>query len=185
MKKWGIVILIFIVVAALYFIEFNKIETGETSNAMPTLDELKFDEEAKNWDEFYKVRATILDGQRAHFDIPQKLQQSVGETMELSGAAVFFSPGCKAVGDKIAVHSFFLYPTLGLANACVHLPEVAMRWTIRINLEKDWIITTTDMIDAQVKVNGIFRIDTDKPYEAAFFIDNASVEILQDKEVGS
>lgn len=184
MKKWGSIIFIVFLFAGLYFIEFSKIETENISSQnMPTLDDLKYDETTRNWEEFYKVRATIIDGQTAEFDIPQKLKAKVGNKIKLSGAAVFFSPGCKFVGDKIAVHSFFLYPTLGLANACVHLPEVAMRWTIRINLADDWEISQTDMIDAVVKVSGTFRIDTSKPYEAAFFLDNAGVEFSQEKEV--
>ncbi|MDB4584362.1 DUF3299 domain-containing protein [Draconibacterium sp.] len=184
MKKWGIAILIIVVVAGLYFIEYSKIETGNvTSNAMPTLDDLRVNEAARNWDKFYRVRATIIDGQNAEFSIPKDLLESVGKEMKLTGAAVFFSPGCKAVGDKIAVHSFFLYPTLGLANACIHLPEVAMRWTVRINLKEDWVISGTDMIDAVVNVQGKFRIDTNKPYESAFFLDSAKVEIVTEEEV--
>lgn len=183
MKKWGIAILILGLIAGLYFIEFSKINSSDkTSNAMPTLDELRFDESAKNWEDFYKVRATIIDGQNADFWIPGQLQQAEGKKMELKGAAVFFSPGCQRSGDIITVHSFFLYPTLGLANACVHLPEVAMRWTIRINLEDDWIISSTQMIDAEVKVSGLFRIDTNKPYESAFFLDNAQVELVSTGE---
>lgn len=170
-------------IAGLYFIEISKIKTtGYISNAMSTLDELDFDQAAKNWEEFYKVRATILDGQRAEFNIPEKLQQAEGKNMELTGAAVFFSPGCKIAGDKIVVHSFFLYPTLGFANACVNLPEIAMRWTVCINLDKEWIVSKTEMIDAVVKVNGTFRIDTSKPYESAFFLDIAKVEFAQNQE---
>jgi hypothetical protein len=33
------------------------------------------------------------------------------------------------------------------------------------------------MIDAEATVTGIFKIDTSKPYEAAFFIENANVEL--------
>ena len=65
----------------------------------------------------------------------------------------------------------------------LHLPEVAMRWTVRVNLQDDWLLSNTDMIDARVKVIGFFRIDTQKPYEAAFFLDNAKVELLQEEEV--
>ena len=184
MKKWGVAILIFVLVAGLYFIEFSKIEgDNESISAMPSLDDLEYDESAKNWGDFYKVRAKIINGQSAEFDIPKNLQKAVGSELELSGAAVFFSPGCKIVGDKIAVNSLFLYPTLGLANACSHLPEVAMRWTIRINLTEDLLVTRPEMINAEVKVKGTFRIDTSKPYESAFFIDNASIQLLQKEEV--
>lgn len=183
MKKWGIAILLIIVVAGLYFIEFSKIQSAnETTNSMPTLDDLEFNEDDKNWENFYKVRATIIDGQSAKFNIPEELTELNGKEMQLSGAAVFFSPGCKAIDDKISVQSFFLYPTLGLANACIHLPEVAMRWTIRINLSNNWLLTKTEMIDAKVKTKGTFRIDTNNPYESAFFLDNAEVEIIQNEE---
>ncbi|QGY43146.1 hypothetical protein GM418_05580 [Maribellus comscasis] len=185
MKKWGIAILIIILVGLLYFIEFSKIQSGnESSGAMPTLDDLTFNEADQNWEYFYRVRANIVDGENAEFSIPKELLESQGKRMELTGAAVFFSPGCRAVENKIAVHTFFLYPTLGLANACVHLPEVAMRWTIRINLKEEWLVTRTDMIQAVVKVRGTFRIDTRKPYESAFFFDEAEVEFVSEEEVG-
>jgi len=184
MKKWGIAIIIVVVVAGLYFIEFSKIKTGnETSNAMPTLDDLEFDEAAQNWEDFYKVRATIINGQTAEFDIPKRLRDAEGGKLTLTGAAVFFSPGCKIIDNKVSIHSFFIYPTLGLANACEHLPEIAMRWTVRINLESDWLVSRTDMIDVMVKVTGTFRIDTNKPYESVFFLDNAEVEIVSEEEV--
>lgn len=186
MKKWGIAILVALVVGGLYFIEFSKIQSSDnTANAMPTLDELHFDKSNKNWENFYKVRATIIDGQTARFSIPEPLIKQEGKEMELSGAAVFFGPGCKTAGQNVAVHSFFLYPTLGLANACVHLPEVAMRWTIRINLQEDWILQRTEMIDAKVKVKGRFRIDTTKPYDSAFFLENAKVEFINEEEENS
>lgn len=183
MRNWGIGILLIVVVILLYFIEFSKVnKNNETANALPTLDKLTFDEASKAWEDFYKVRATIIDGQSATFEIPAKLEQQVGTEMELRGAAVFFSPGCTEAGDKIAVHSFFIYPTLGLANACSHLPEVAMRWIIRVNLQNDWIVAKTEMIDARVYVKGIFRIDTEKPYESVFFLDNAHVEFVNEME---
>jgi hypothetical protein len=181
MKKWGVIILIVLVVAGLYIIEFSKINT-DTSESLPTLDQLKFDETTGNWSDFYRVRATIIDGQTATFSIPKNLRESEGKEIELSGAAVFFSPGCKNAGDKIAVHSFFLLPTLGLANACEHLPEVAMRWTVRVNVEDNWLISRNDMIQTKVNVKGVFKIDTEKPYESAFFLDRATVELIPDKE---
>lgn len=177
MKKWGIGIIVLLAVSGLYLIELSKVDTGN-SETVPTLDQLYFNKSAQNWDAFYRVRAKLIDGQSAEFSIPKDLQNKVGTQLELSGASVFFSPGCKKSKNGIAVHSFFLLPTLGLANACEHLPDVAMRWTIQVNLKKDWLITRTDMIDALVKVNGTFRIDTEKPYEAAFFLDNATAEFI-------
>lgn len=177
MKKWGIGILLVVIIAGLYYIEFSKIDSGN-SETVPSLDELKFDSATRNWENFYRVRATIIDGQTAKFSIPEDLKLMVGKEMELSGAAVFFSPGCSAKGDKIAVHSFFLLPTLGLANACEHLPEIAMRWTIQISLEEDWVITRDDMINTLVNVKGVFRIDTKEPYDASFFIDHAAVQLI-------
>ena len=101
-----------------------------------------------------------------------------GEEMSLTGAAVFFGNGCKTADDRIAVHSFFLLPTLGLAEACVLQPDVAMRWTVQVNLNQNWIIDRNDMIGAMVRVTGTFRIDTQKPYEAAFFLEKARAKII-------
>ena len=181
MKKWGIAILVIIIIAALYVIELSKIDT-QPENAWLNLDELEISEADRQWDVFYKVRAKIIDGQTAEFTIPRDLRRMEGKEMELTGAAVFFSNGCRAEGDKVAVKSIFLLPTLGLANACVHLPEVAMRWTIIVSFNDEWLITRDDMINAMVKVKGIFRIDTTKPYDAAFFIDHATVSPVNDRE---
>ena len=182
MKKWGIIILVVIVIVGLYFIEFSKINIT-TPDSVSTLDELTFNESGQNWDDFYRVRINIIDGQTAEFSIPKNLQKKINKELKLEGAAVFFGNGCKPVGDKIAVHSFFLYPTLGLANACEHLPEIAMRWTILVTLQNDWMISREDMIDACVRTTGTFRINTDKPYDSAFFLDNTSVELILAKEV--
>jgi hypothetical protein len=75
------------------------------------------------------------------------------------------------------VNFFYLVPTIGLAQACELQPEEAMRWTIRVDLATPWILTRNEMIDAEVTVTGIFKIDTTKPFEAAFFIENATAEL--------
>jgi hypothetical protein len=180
-KKWGIAILVIAVVAVLYIIELSKIST-QPDNELLNLDELEISEADRQWDAFYKVRAKLIDGQTAEFTIPRELLRMEGKEMELTGAAVFFGNGCRAAGDKVAVSSIFLLPTLGLANACVHLPEVAMRWTIIVSFKEEWLVTREDMINAMVRVKGLFRIDTAKPYDAAFYIDDASVSLVTETE---
>ena len=181
MKKWGIVIAIIAAVAVLYVIEFSKIDINP-GDTLLSLDDIDAKQAGQQWDPFYRVRAEIIDGQTARFTIPKDLEKAVGKEMELTGAAMFFSNGCRLVGDSIAVKSMLLLPTLGLANACVHLPEVAMRWTVLINMEEDWLITRNDMIQAMVTVRGTFRIDTEKPYDAAFFLDQATARLISNME---
>jgi hypothetical protein len=180
-KKWWIAGVIIAFVVVLYVIEFSKIEInpGDTYLSLDNLETLESDQQ---WAPFYRVRAEIIDGQSAKFKIPKELLKAEGKEMELTGAAMFFSNGCYAHGDSIAVQSMLLLPTLGLANACVHLPEVAMRWTILVNMKEDWLITRSDMIQSVVTVKGIFRIDTEKPYDAAFHMDQASARLIVNKE---
>ena len=177
MKKWGIALGTVLLVVLLYYIEISKVNTSN-SGSIPTLDKLKADDVARGWDPFYRVRAVIIDGQSADFSIPKELKALEGEEMSLTGAAVFFGNGCKTADDRIAVHSFFLLPTLGLAEACVLQPDVAMRWTVQVNLNQNWIIDRNDMIGAMIRVTGTFRIDTQKPYEAAFFLEKARAKII-------
>jgi hypothetical protein len=66
---------------------------------------------------------------------------------------------------------------LGLAQACELQPDVAMRWTIRVDLATPLILNRNEMIDARITVSGIFKIDTSNPYEAAFFIENARAKL--------
>jgi hypothetical protein len=178
MKKNGLIIIIVVVLlAALYFIELSKVKRDGVSS-MPTLDHLAGDEISANWDLFYKVRATIIDGQSASFSIPGELRDKEGKMLKLAGAAVFRGNGCTMVdNEKTSVSYFFLMPTLGLARACELQPDEAMRWTIRVDLAKPWVLDRNQMIDAEAIVTGIFKIDTSKPYEAAFFIENANVEL--------
>lgn len=176
-RNWLIVLLVVVLVAVLYLIEFSKIKTESAGN-MPTLDNLQTDEISKNWDAFYKVRATIIDGQSANFSIPEELKILEGKDLKLSGAAVFFGNGCEMVNDSTTkIKSFFLLPTLGLAQSCVLNPAEAMRWTIMVNLKESWVITRNDMINTEVIVTGKFKIDTTKPYEAAFYLENATVNL--------
>ncbi len=179
MKKWGIAIGIGLLIVLLYYIEINKIDTSN-SDSIPTLDELKTDDVARGWDPFYRVRAKIIDGQTADFSISKELKAAEGEEMSLTGAAVFFGNGCKEHDGGIAVSSFFILPTLGYAEACTIQPDISMRWTILVSLKEDLILQRTDMIGAIVSVSGTFRIDTKKPYEAAFFLDNAVAEITSE-----
>ena len=175
-KKWLIALLALVIIAALYIIEFSKINKSEGS--MPTLDNLQLNETSHNWDLFYKVRATIVDGQSANFSIPDELKDLEGKRIKLLGAAIFFGNGCEMINDSTTkVKSFYLYPTLGLAQSCVLDPEEAMRWTIMVNLEKPWVLTRNDMINTESIVTGKFKIDTSKPYEAAFYIENATANL--------
>ena len=180
MKKWGIVAGITLLVFLLYYIEINKIDTAN-SEFIPTLDELKSDDDVRGWDAFYRVRATIIDGQTADFSVPKELKAAEGGEMILTGAAVFFGNGCKEMDEGIAVSTFYLLPTPGYAEACEVQPDVSMRWTIMVNLENEWVLSRTDMVSTMAKVSGTFRIDTKKPYEAAFFLDNATAELTAEE----
>lgn len=176
-KNWWIIFVVILLVSALYFIELSKVDT-KSVGSMPSLDNINSDENDKNWDLFYKVRATIIDGQTADFSIPHKLQALVGKEMKLSGAAVFFGNGCEMINDSTtSVHSFFLLPTLGLAQSCVLLPDEAMRWTIMVKLSEPWILSRNEMINAEAIVVGKFEIETSKPYESAFYIERASAKL--------
>ena len=176
-RNWLIIILVVGLVSALYLIELSKVKKESVSN-MPTLDNLQTDEVSKNWSLFYKVRATIIDGQSANFSIPQEIKNNVGKNLKLSGAAVFFGNGCKMVDvTTTKIKSFYLLPTLGLANSCVLNPAEAMRWTIMVHLAEPWILNRNEMINTEAIVSGTFKIDTSKPYEAAFYIENATAKL--------
>lgn len=177
MRRFLIYVAITIGVATLYIIEFNKIETD--SNNLPTLDNIEINDVARNWDPFYHVRATIIDGQSAEVSIPEVLKSMEGKPLELQGGAKFFSLGCRQDGDSNIVTSLYLLPTLSLVDACNTLPDVEMRWTIRVNLKSEWRIKRVDMIEATVKVVGDLRIDSSKPYESIFFLDRANIELVE------
>ncbi|MDB4335071.1 hypothetical protein OAA06_01795 [bacterium] len=179
MRKWIIGLFLVGLIAGLYIIELSKIDL-ENSNFSANLDRLETGEAESGWESFYRVRATLIDGQSASFSIPQDLQDKKGKILELTGAAVFYGSGCILKGDSVLINDFFLLPSLGFAEACVLQPDEAMRWTIRINTKEPWLIRRIDMIGAMVKVKGVFRIDTSKPYESAFFIDDAAAELVSD-----
>jgi hypothetical protein len=179
MKKSRLVIaLVVVFVSVLYFIEFSKVnKLGRTSSKL-SLDNLHPDEFSKNWELFYKVRATIIDGQSASFSIPQELKNKEGEELKLLGAAVFFGNGCEMIDDNTTrIKSFYLLPTLSLANSCVLNPAEAMRWTIMVHLDTAWVLSRNDMANTEAIVTGEFRIDTSKPYEAAFYVVNATAKL--------
>lgn len=176
-KNWLIILSIVVLLIVLYAIEMSKVKTGDRTN-MPTLDHLQTDEISKNWEPFYKVRATIIDGQSANFSIPEEIRTNEGKELKLSGAVVFFGNGCRMINDSITeVSSFFLLPSLGLAQSCVLQPDVAMRWTIVVILAKPLILNRNEMINTEAIVSGTFKIDTSKPYEAAFYIENATAKL--------
>lgn len=179
MKNWIIILLVVVVLGGLYFIETSKINTDNADNSLPTLDDIQPNKVARNWDLFYKVRATLIDGQTADLTIPDELRKLEGEEMELAGGVLFTGTGYQQEGDSSRLDFFYLLPTLGLAEACVLQPDEAMRWTIGINLSETWTVHRTDMIGAQATVKGKFRIDNSKPYESVFFIDDAQLVLLK------
>lgn len=181
-KNWLVVLFIFGLLSVLYFIEMSKVKP-EMENNMPTLDHLKTDETAKNWAPFYKVRATLIDGQSAIFSIPKELRNKNGKEIKLTGAVVFSGNGCEIIDNNTTrINYFFLLPSLGLAQACVLQPDVAMRWTIRVNLENAWILSRNEMINTEATVSGMLNIDTSKPYEAAFIIEKATAELKPEND---
>lgn len=177
LKKLLIIISILVLLLTLYLIEFSKIKKEGVGNRL-SLDNLKTDESSKNWDLFYKVRAKIIDGQSADFTIPHALKDKVSKELTLTGAVVFFGNGCEMIDNNTTkIKSFRLLPTLGLAQSCVLQPDEAMRWTIMVNLAEPWVLTRTEMINAEAIVVGKFKIDTSQPYNAAFYIENARAKL--------
>lgn len=176
-KKWLLILVVSLLVIGLYFIEFSKIDKGNTTN-LPTLDHLEVDTMGAKWAPFYQVRATILNGQTARFIIPYEIHQNNGKQIEIEGACSFTGSGAQSFGDSVRITHFYLLPTVGLATACEILPDIKMRWTLKVQLQNPWMIKRSDMIRAEAKVKGDFRIDTSTPFDAAFFIDNASTQLL-------
>ncbi len=170
-----------LIIAGLYGVELSKAPIS-SDQQIATLDDIEMNKTASAWGPFYRVRATLIDGQSAHLSVPDELQHQNGQTIELTGAPVFFGNGCKRDGDAISVTQFYLLPTLGLAQACETLPDIEMRWTVLVKLNHSWVLHCDDMIDAMATVNGVFRIDQSKPYESVFFIDDASATLAVEPE---
>jgi hypothetical protein len=171
--------LVLLLVAALYMIEFSRVKSAPPSG-LPGLDRIKASSDARLWEKFYRVRAKIIDGQRAEFEIPQDLRRLEGETVRLKGAVLFYSNGCYERDGKIAVKSFLLVPTIDIVHSCDIVPEVEMCWRILVELSEEVIVSRAEMIDALAIVSGTFRIDSSRPYDAAFFIDAATCRMLQE-----
>ena len=179
MKKFLIVFAVGIILTALYLVEFAKIEVRSTGGLL-TLDNLEHDSSGELWDLFYKVRATIIDGQSASFDIPPELEALAGRTIIIKGAAAFRGEGSGiADNEHVAITFFDLMPLVSMTYGCEILPEISMRWTVVVSLRDEWILSREEMIDAEVLVRGRFRIDTAQPYNAAFFIDDAVAELVE------
>lgn len=176
-RNWLIGTLIVGAIIGLYYIELSKFDTAGDAS-MPDLDNLTIDEVARGWDAFYRVRATIIDGQSASLSIPEELRNKEGKQITLSGAAMFYGNGCKADGNQVVISWFLLVPSLGIAQSCEISPDISMRYTVRINLEKPWILERDDMINAMVKIDGLFHIDTSKPYEAVFYVNDTRAELI-------
>lgn len=177
-KNWLIAILIITMLLGLYLIELRKIEYN--GNDIPNLDDLKVDEVAKSWEPFYRVRATIINGQSAGFSIPKELKNKEGKQIRLCGAAMFYGNGCEVVGEQVSISWFFLVPSLGIAQSCEIRPDISMRWTVRVDLKESWLLDRLDMINSEVAVEGLFKIDLSKPYESAFYIEDANVTLKQE-----
>jgi hypothetical protein len=177
LKKWIAGISLVLIVVVLYYAQYSKIGPGENIR-IANLDELEKDSIGLAWEPFYRVRATIIDGRSAHFIIPESLEKKQGNIMELTGSPMFYGNGCRRVEDSVTITEFFLVPSPGIAEACELQPDLEMRWTIRVHMKDSMVLHYEEMIDARIQVKGIFRIDTSKPYDAAFYLDDAVAQVL-------
>jgi len=168
-------------VILLYLLEFSRLNFGGNPG-LPPLAEINESPEHEAWEPFYRVRADLIDGQRARFNIPDILLENEGKMMELQGAGVFFAQGARRIGDSVYVNSFYLLPSLGLVEACEIQPDIEMRWTIRVCMEKEWKLHCNDLIHHEARVKGIFRIDTRTPYEGIFFLDHARANLKSEED---
>jgi hypothetical protein len=163
----------------LYVLELTRVEYGGNAH-MAGLDHLEYDKAGEAWEPFYRVRATLIDGQHAEFSIPEVLLEQQGGIMELEGAGSFYAAGCHRNGDSVRVSEFYLLPSTGLAEACELMPDVEMRWTIRVLLEDHWDLHYEDMILNRCRVRGRFLMDTSRPYEGIFFLEEARAMLIPD-----
>lgn len=174
----GLVILLLL--GLLYLLEYSRVDHGGNAH-MANLDHIEASAADAAWEPFYRVRATLIDGQHADFSIPRELRSAEGRILELEGAASFYASGCQREGDSVRINEFYLLPSVGLVEACELMPDVEMRWTIRAVLASPWELHYEDMIALPCRVRGLFRIDTSEPYTGVFFLEEASVEILESK----
>ncbi len=181
MKKWLVISILVICLLVLYLIEFRRVDFSGTQE-LANLDDLVSDETGQLWEPFYRVRVTILDGQNLRFSIPRQLEKMKGEEITIPGAAAFYGSGSRRKGDSVTVTDFFLLPTAGLAEACVIQPDIELRWTIGVELDRPWVLHFEEMIQAMVRVHGCFRIDTTRPFEPAFYLDHAMAELIPKEE---
>lgn len=182
MGKWVVFFLCLLITAGLYLIEISKIHDPNDLTST-RLDHLDYDETSSAWAPFYRVRATLIDGQSARFSLPSEVKEKEGHEIEITGAAVFYGNGCTRENEFVTVSQFYLLPTLGLAQACVVQPDEQMRWTLQVHLQEPWILHCDEMINAMTTVQGLFRIDTSKPYEGIFFIDNAEATLVLSEDL--
>lgn len=175
MKKIALIVVVISAIALLYINEYNKISRGGN---LPTLDSLKSDSTALIWNPFYRVRATIVDGETIKLSAPDELKKLEGSKIDLVGAAEFANPNINIGEDLISIRSFNILPSIGLVEACDILPEVKMRWTIRVSLIDPWILNRDDLIGTEVQVQGDFRIDCSDPFDAIFFLDSATAKLI-------
>ncbi len=178
MKKFLTALTLALLLTALYWVEYSKIRVDQSAGAL-TLDNLERARSGELWDLFYRVRVTLVDGNSADFKLPAELRALEGQRISLSGAAAFRSDGARALdAERVAIRFFDLLPLVALAYGCDNLPDVAMRWTIVVTPRDEWVLIRSAMIDAEVAVEGVFRIDTSQPYNAAFFMDDATVDLI-------
>lgn len=181
-KKWIIGFILILIIGILYLAQMKDVEMGSNMQ-VANLDKLNRSEAGQAWEPFYRVRATIIDGHSARISIPKELIKRNGKEIKLTGAGVFYGNGCMRDGDTITITDFFLLPSPGLAEACEIMPDIEMRWTVRVNLKNNWTVHYLDMIGMMATVKGRFRIDTSKPYEAVFYIDDAVAGIEEEKKL--
>lgn len=135
------------------------------------------------WSWFDAVEIKVREGICKLVSLPPQIKALEGKKVVVSGPS--FSCGSDLIEhtDGYTIKGFIVVPYFGMIDCCVGNPLPYFQWTVIVRpLAQPWEIHHKGIVDPDVVVRGVFRIEHGTSREGIFFLDDAVVIHSADSE---
>ncbi|WP_136080490.1 hypothetical protein [Pontiella desulfatans] len=136
-----------------------------------------------DWSWFDEVEVVVREGVCSLVSIPPQLEALDGKEVVVAGPSFACGDDLVERMDGYTIKGFIMVPYFGMIDCCVGNPVPYFQWTIVVEkLATPWEINHKGIIDPDVVVRGILRIERGSTQEGVFFLEEAEVIHSADAE---
>ena len=184
MKSKSIIIIVALGVALLFWniYEFPDFQIDESKVKNIPIHE-SVDVPHLEWSWFDAVKVQVREGICKLKSLPPQIEALEGKKVVVSGPSFACGSDIIERTDGYTIKGFIMVPYFGMIDCCVGNPIPYFQWTVIVKpLAQPWEIHHKGIVDPDVVVSGVFRIERGTSREGIFFLDNAVVIKSVDSE---